>query len=68
MSTNRFWLPFPYISSLFPLPQASERRIGLKPKEQISLHELLMEEIRSTDHCKHLAHNTESNYTRTETS
>uniref|UniRef100_A0A671MBK0 Protein spire homolog 1-like n=1 Tax=Sinocyclocheilus anshuiensis TaxID=1608454 RepID=A0A671MBK0_9TELE len=44
------------------LRPASERRIGLKPKEQISLHELLMEEIRSTDHCKRLAHNTESNY------
>uniref|UniRef100_A0A671M7Y4 Protein spire homolog 1-like n=1 Tax=Sinocyclocheilus anshuiensis TaxID=1608454 RepID=A0A671M7Y4_9TELE len=50
------------------LRPASERRIGLKPKEQISLHELLMEEIRSTDHCKRLAHNTESNYKCTETS
>ncbi|XP_052449706.1 protein spire homolog 2 isoform X1 [Carassius gibelio] len=41
------------------LRPASERRIGLKPKEQISLHELLMEEIRSTDRCRRLANNTE---------
>uniref|UniRef100_A0A8C1TGW6 Zgc:114123 n=1 Tax=Cyprinus carpio TaxID=7962 RepID=A0A8C1TGW6_CYPCA len=51
-----------FIRSRPKLRPASERRIGLKPKEQISLHELLMEEIRSTDHCKRLARNTESNY------
>uniref|UniRef100_A0A673M2D5 Protein spire homolog 1-like n=1 Tax=Sinocyclocheilus rhinocerous TaxID=307959 RepID=A0A673M2D5_9TELE len=57
-----------FIRSRPKLRPASERRIGLKPKEQISLHELLMEEIRSTDRCKRLAHNTESSYKRTETS
>lgn len=41
----------------FPFPQASERKMGLKPKEQSSLHELLMEEIRSMNHWKRLAHN-----------
>ncbi|KAL1249549.1 hypothetical protein QQF64_020554 [Cirrhinus molitorella] len=51
-----------FIRSRPKLRPASERKIGLKPKEQISLHELLMEEIRSTDHCKRLAHNTEPNY------
>ncbi|XP_016387013.1 protein spire homolog 1 isoform X2 [Sinocyclocheilus rhinocerous] len=51
-----------FIRSRPKLRPASERRIGLKPKEQISLHELLMEEIRSTDRCKRLAHNTESSY------
>ncbi|XP_043081298.1 protein spire homolog 2 [Puntigrus tetrazona] len=56
-----------FIRSRPKLRPASERRIGLKPKEQISLHELLMEEIRSTDRCKRLAHNAESNYKRTET-
>ncbi|XP_016096402.1 protein spire homolog 1 isoform X1 [Sinocyclocheilus grahami] len=50
-----------FIRSRPKLRPVSERRIGLKPKEQISRHELLMEEIRSTDHCKRLAHNTESN-------
>uniref|UniRef100_A0A672T4N8 Protein spire homolog 1-like n=1 Tax=Sinocyclocheilus grahami TaxID=75366 RepID=A0A672T4N8_SINGR len=57
-----------FIRSRPKLRPVSERRIGLKPKEQISRHELLMEEIRSTDHCKRLAHNTESNCKRTETS
>ncbi|XP_058618658.1 protein spire homolog 1 isoform X2 [Onychostoma macrolepis] len=51
-----------FIRSRPKLRPASERRISLKPKEQVSLHELLMEEIRSTDHCKRLAHNTEPNY------
>ncbi|XP_050951804.1 protein spire homolog 1 isoform X2 [Labeo rohita] len=51
-----------FIRSRPKLRPASERKIGLKPKEQISLHELLMEEIRSTDHCKRLAHSMEPNY------
>ncbi|XP_039545745.1 protein spire homolog 2 isoform X3 [Pimephales promelas] len=42
--------------------QASERKMGLKPKEQSSLHELLMEEIRSINHWKPLAHNRETTY------
>ncbi|XP_059383181.1 protein spire homolog 1 [Carassius carassius] len=49
------------------LRPASERRIGLKPKQQISLHELLMEEIRSTDRCRRLANNTEHSNKRTDT-
>lgn len=42
-------------SSFFP--QASERKMEIKPKEQTCLHEMLMQEIRSTNHWKRLAHN-----------
>ncbi|KAK7131830.1 hypothetical protein R3I93_018407 [Phoxinus phoxinus] len=44
------------------LRPASERKMGLKPKEQSCLHELLMEEIRSMNHWKRLAHNRETTY------
>ncbi|KAK9953828.1 hypothetical protein ABG768_015950 [Culter alburnus] len=46
-----------FIRSRPKLRPASERKMGLKPKEQSSLHELLMEEIRSMNHWKRLAHN-----------
>ncbi|XP_073678754.1 protein spire homolog 1 [Garra rufa] len=50
-----------FIRSRPKLRPVSERKIGLKPKQKSSLHELLMEEIRSTDHCKRLAHSPEPN-------
>ncbi|NP_001025403.1 uncharacterized protein LOC569174 [Danio rerio] len=43
-----------FIRSRPTLRPASERKMGLKPKKQSSLHELLMEEIRSADHSKRL--------------
>ncbi|XP_067303481.1 protein spire homolog 1 isoform X2 [Pseudorasbora parva] len=48
-----------FIRSRPKLRPASERKMRLKPKEQSSPHELLMEEIRSVNHWKRLAHNTE---------
>ncbi|XP_039545744.1 protein spire homolog 2 isoform X2 [Pimephales promelas] len=51
-----------FIRSRPKLRPASERKMGLKPKEQSSLHELLMEEIRSINHWKPLAHNRETTY------
>ncbi|XP_051515771.1 protein spire homolog 1 [Myxocyprinus asiaticus] len=44
-----------YIRSCPKLRPVSERKMGLKPKEQSCLHELLMQEIRSTNHCKRLS-------------
>ncbi|XP_056589472.1 protein spire homolog 1 isoform X2 [Triplophysa dalaica] len=46
-----------YIRSRPKLRPASERKMEIKPKEQTCLHELLMQEIRSTNHWKRLAHN-----------
>ncbi|KAI7794680.1 hypothetical protein IRJ41_021589 [Triplophysa rosa] len=46
-----------FIRSRPKLRPASERKIEMKPKEQTCLHELLMQEIRSPDHWKRLAHN-----------
>ncbi|XP_051962424.1 protein spire homolog 1 [Xyrauchen texanus] len=44
-----------YIRSRPKLRPVSERKMGLKPKEQSCPHELLMQEIRSTNHCKRLS-------------
>lgn len=52
-----------FIRSRPKLRPASERKMGLKPKEQSSLHELLMKEIRSADHCKRLNPGTQQHNT-----
>ncbi|XP_065142676.1 uncharacterized protein [Paramisgurnus dabryanus] len=44
------------------LRPASERKIGSKPEELTCLHELLMQEIRSTNHWKRLTHNRRQPY------